>query len=347
MTKKPIQYPVINFERKLIEPSQSLIESYQSFIETIVRNQSHIDEVATSITSAQRGIEKLLHGSNIPRMFEVIQQANSRLSIELTSLQSLVQKFNAASEVIALNARGIWQFEAQLKIIANPTIANSIISKFESAISAYIHWNNLFNPSIEEIISPSTPARENFLTIDMLSNLQSEVSDDDKDDKLVTVRSIAIEEAEQEILITLPNALQAVNPDLYRLWKGAWDSFNSDNPDRIRHSLTSARELVTHVLHALAPDEEVKSWSTDRNHYHNDKPTRRARILYLFAPIERKHLMTKYLYKETEACLELIDILNVGTHSILPQFSDNQIRMILRKVHSMICTLVEVRNARN
>lgn len=43
------------------------------------------------------------------------------------------------------------------------------------------------------------------------------------------------------------------------MWQGAKSALNStDNPDYARHCAVSLRELFTHVIHRLSPDDEIK-----------------------------------------------------------------------------------------
>jgi len=226
------------------------------------------------------------------------------------------------------------------------SVSENLYRSFEPATTAYRVWRESMALSISTEINPpmlpSVPAREQFLTTDFLGSLQkSPIYEKDA----VVVREDIIEEVEEHLLLSLPEALNQLNPSLYRLWRGAWDSLASSNPDKIRHTLTSARELVTHVLHELSPDDQIRAWSTIPQHFDNGRPTRRARLLFIASYIESDTLRD-YLLKEIEACLSLIRVFQVGTHGIAPSFNDPQLKVILRKVHSMICTLVEMRNGR-
>lgn len=96
---------------------------------------------------------------------------------------------------------------------------------------------------------------------------------------------------------------------------------------RARHAAVSLRELSMHVLHRLAPDDEVRAWSQDPNYYHNGRPTRHARILYIcrfvnYGPYAR------YLKKSIAASLAFFDALN-GLHEVRPEISDFQLRLML------------------
>jgi hypothetical protein len=227
------------------------------------------------------------------------------------------------------------------------SVSEDLYRFFEPATTAYRAWRESLAPAfsidIKALMLLSMPVREQFLTTDLLGSLQeTPIYEGDA----VIVRDGIVEEVEEHLLLSLPEALSQMNPSLYRLWRGAWDSLTSSNPDKIRHTLTSARELVTYVLHELSPDEQIRRWSTLPEHYDKEaRPTRRARLLFIVSHVESPALRD-YLFKEVEACLALIQVFQVGTHGIAPSFSESQLKVILRKVHSMICTLVEMRNGK-
>jgi hypothetical protein len=197
-------------------------------------------------------------------------------------------------------------------------------------------WTRKLGLTLENVFH-----REHFLNFDILGQfpgflIETEEEDEAKREQIIT-------EVEDHFLLTLPMALRAMDPELERLWQGAWESMFSSNPDKIRHTLTSARELVTHVLHKLSPDEELRNWSQDENYFSSGKPTREARFMFIYSGIRNSH-MREYVNAEIKSHLKMINIFHVGTHGISPNFTLAELRAILRKVHSMICSLVEIRN---
>ena len=85
-----------------------------------------------------------------------------------------------------------------------------------------------------------------------------------------------------------------------------------------------------HVLHQLAPDGEVFAWTQDQNHYHEGRPTRQARVLYVC-----RHLnygpYGRYLKKSVSATVAFFDTLNC-LHEVRPDVSDFQLRLMLTDV---------------
>ena len=187
-----------------------------------------------------------------------------------------------------------------------------------------------------------TPLREHFLTTDLLHVLteRSEPPPLQHEE-----RTLAIRDAEEQMLLTLPDALSELDSDLHRLWRGAWDAFASNNSDRIRHALVSARELVTHVLHILSPDDQIKKWSNTPGHFERGRPTRKARLLFIYSAINDGPIRDHF-EKEIQASISLVNLFQQGTHEICPDFSDDQVRAILRRLHSTICALVEAHKAK-
>lgn len=134
---------------------------------------------------------------------------------------------------------------------------------------------------------------------------------------------------------SLEELLKILDTQLISLLDGARQSLESTNPDRIRHFSASLRELFTHVMHKLAPDEDVKNWSSSPAHYDNGRPTRRARLLYICRSWNREPF-SDFLEKDVEAATKLLTLFQKGTHGVSPNFTDDQLRVMLVR---MECTL--------
>jgi hypothetical protein len=137
----------------------------------------------------------------------------------------------------------------------------------------------------------------------------------------------------------LETILNQLDPSLIKLWRGAKEALNSTNPDAIRHFIISLRELLTHVIHKLSPDDEVKAWSSLPEHYYQNRPTRRARLLYIcrginFGPF--KVLMEK----DIETHIAFINLFQEGTHAIASPFTTSQLETLLIKAESSIRFLI-------
>ena len=142
--------------------------------------------------------------------------------------------------------------------------------------------------------------------------------------------------------VKLDLLLRKLDPRLCNLLHGARAAAVSDNPDKTRHVCVSIRELMTHILHRLAPDKEVSKWTSDPNRFHNDKPTRESRFLYICQGVTPGAL-SDYFAAEAKSVIALANVLQKGTHGLGVEFSPFQLQLILNRIEGILCTLMEIR----
>ena len=133
------------------------------------------------------------------------------------------------------------------------------------------------------------------------------------------LEQITIPEDEQVVLdeyevIVIPEEksledwLGKINSGFPSLLQGARAVLNTDNPDRARHVTVSLRELIGRVLHQFAPNNEIKTWSTNPSDYDDKgKPTRRARVLYICRTINCNPL-SEFVEADVKSILALIRV---------------------------------------
>lgn len=167
------------------------------------------------------------------------------------------------------------------------------------------------------------------------------------------LESITIEEKEEieeeelktdiiyENEIGLSYYLNKLDSNLYYMWLGAKKALESRNPDRVRHFSISIRELITHVLNTLAPNNEVKKWSTSEEHLHEGKPTRKARILYICREIKTENF-EKYVNADVNSMIEFINLFQEGSHAIKASFTEKQLIAMRTKAESTLKFLLEI-----
>ncbi len=162
---------------------------------------------------------------------------------------------------------------------------------------------------------------------------------------IVEIEEIEEEEIKTDIIyeneIGLTYYLNKLDKDLYKMWIGAKDALESKNPDRIRHFSISLRELMTHVLHSLAPTEQVKQWTKDPVHFHQGKPTRKARILYICRDIKTSNF-ENYVNADVNSMIEFINLFQEGSHAKSPSFTDKQLIAMRTKAESTLKFLLEI-----
>ena len=167
------------------------------------------------------------------------------------------------------------------------------------------------------------------------NTVEDEETEDD--DELVITEALA------ESLPSADALLADFNEGLCHLLQGARDSLVSDNRDRARHVTTSVRELFTQVLHAIAPDDEIRTWSTNEQHFQNSRPTRRARLLYICRHINSDPL-TRFIEDDVQAAISFVESLNAGTHVVESRLTGSQLQSIVSRMESLLVFLLQLRN---
>ncbi len=123
--------------------------------------------------------------------------------------------------------------------------------------------------------------------------------------------------------------------------KGARESASSRNPERVRHTCVSYRELLTQLLHRLAPDNAVAGWTTEKAHFNQGRPTRRARLLYICRNAQGTSLVG-FALADLDSFLAGIDLLQTGTHGIAVAWTDGQFAALQNRAEGLIWLLLEV-----
>jgi hypothetical protein len=153
-------------------------------------------------------------------------------------------------------------------------------------------------------------------------------------------------EIQYENEFTLQQYLPKINPGLLNMWKGAIETFNSNNSDKVRQFTVSLRELFGHLMHTLAPDEAIKKWTIDEIYYDKGKPTRRARLHYICRNISNQPF-NKFVEKDIQSTIEFIAIFQDGTHSIESGFTQQQLIAMKSKAETTLKFLLEIEFSTN
>ena len=134
--------------------------------------------------------------------------------------------------------------------------------------------------------------------------------------------------------------LAELDPAFAQMYEGSRSSIQGNNVDRSRHVLVSLRELCNHLLRRLAPDDAVLIWVQDSSLLHNEKPTRKARILYVCRNLNFDPLAT-FVRKDTTAILALFDVLQ-RIHELQPELTDDQLHAIHLRTGSWLTYLLKI-----
>lgn len=127
--------------------------------------------------------------------------------------------------------------------------------------------------------------------------------------------------------------------DLIPLLEGARDAILRNGPDHVRHAVTSLREAVTHLMHRLAPDDELRAWSKSEHDFDKGRPTRRARLRYIYRAVDSGPF-GEFVVKDVDAVLALFDVFQQGTHGISSDIAQQKLSALLVRVNYVIHFLI-------
>ena len=170
----------------------------------------------------------------------------------------------------------------------------------------------------------------------------------DQHDEEIETEIQLVEEAENDVSDCIP-LLQQFDPEIANMYIGAQNALYGNNIDRDRHMLISLRELWNHLLRRLAPNDDVNDWISKLPNQsdlrHNDKPTRRARILCICREINHDQL-TGFVVDDTRALLNLFEFFN-RVHKLSIGLTDQQLRAILFRSNSWLTYVLRISNWHN
>jgi hypothetical protein len=276
-------------------------------------SKAWIDQIGT-LNSA--GVKAIL-GNHLLKSTEVSLFAQSALSAlpakELMNAMELSQGYGFIAKSIAFNH----SFQA-------------LFESFEGSRSAFLN----LPPTLS-----SLPAVEFFNLTDLIRISSPGVSEES--DEFVEDRAQLRREIQVDTQDALEELLHSLDPNLTLLRIGARQALKSKNPDRIRHFTISYRELFTSVLHTLAPDDEVSKWTKDPALFSHNRPTRKARMLYICRYINQEPF-NDLVEKDIEAGLSALNFFNKGTHKIDVNYTPDQLAILEIRMEGTLRFLLEI-----
>lgn len=225
---------------------------------------------------------------------------------------------------------------------------NIFSSNFQNLSNSYEHLTNSFVDGNQNLFSISPEisrlsAIEYFNATDLVVSISlREVNQTEFEEEKSDVREIIYLET-QDILDYL---LSEINNDFIKMRQGAKQALKSTNPDRIRHFITSYRELFTHIVHTLAPDKEIKEWTTDAEFFSNGRPTRKARMLYIYRNNNQSQIKT-FIEKDIDSTLEAMNLFQKGTHATDSSFTEFQLKALEIRIEATLRLLLESNRIEN
>ncbi|MGZ3646853.1 MAG: pPIWI-associating nuclease domain-containing protein [Ktedonobacteraceae bacterium] len=140
--------------------------------------------------------------------------------------------------------------------------------------------------------------------------------------------------------------LYQIHPALYTMWQGARQTLASHNPDRARQVRVSLRTLLDNLTRKLAPDAEIKAWSTDPQYYQdNGKPNKKGRIFYICRHIQSgDSSFAQFLEADVNAITSLWISLN-QLHVPEQTISDVQLRIMVERFEAALLMFIRASGA--
>ncbi len=186
---------------------------------------------------------------------------------------------------------------------------------------------------VEELVAPSAVKEE-------AEEAEAGVADDRQNRRQLR------EELQQESQHQLRPALEALDPRLIKMWDGGGLALSGENPDQVRHFSASRRELMTHVLHLLAPDDEIRKWNTEPSLYHEGKPTRMARLRYICRSIDQAPF-GEFVKSDCRSMLATFDLFQRGTHELEVGFTPEQLKALAARAEHHLLFLLQLGTSQN
>lgn len=226
-------------------------------------------------------------------------------------------------------------------INANDRLRTDIYGKFLNFSNSYLGlYQSLDQPVFNAGSIPShilaLPPTEFFNGTDLLEA----ISNSDEEDQYIAAKQDLRSKLSSQVRDELESLLADLDKHLVSLWQGVVQSLNSSNADRSRHFLISLRELFTQVLHRLAPDREVRAWSSAPEHFHNGEPTRQARLLFICRGINDDPF-NSFVKKDVSSMVSFWDIFN-RVHQFEILITQRQLEAFKIRVEGALRFLLEI-----
>lgn len=324
------------------EVSRSLGKLIEDFSHTRQLRVPGVSAFVRPRRDLQKALERITESAKLPS--ENLTRALSESTATYESLcktlvsEELVETARLGSTSLQL-FRGV-STEALDNLAASRSMASRISSALGAHTRAYSDLTESLGAQVQELatIPPlmvESPAVEVFRE----ANLLWTTSGGTIDEEVESSREEITTELDRSNRKELPSLLEEVDPALVPMWRGAREAVDSDNPDRARQVSTSLRELFNWTVRELAPEEDVRNWTTDPEHFTDDgRITRRARLLFICRGINSDPF-TDYLQKDVRAVLAFQDLFH-RLHRKEVDFSDRQLDALVDRSESNLMFLI-------
>jgi len=222
-------------------------------------------------------------------------------------------------------------------------ISNHLRKLASNSVSAFVEsYSDLFATfkegpagvlSYAPVVSTNPPL-EFYFNARLISPVEI-TADESPEDALISRKLL------EETTGDLEKLLIEIDPALITLWRGARSVLESTHPDATRHFSVSLRELLTHVVHKLAPDDRVRAWTNAPGDFHEGKPKRRTRLRYICRDSNLQSF-GNFVERDIDAVLACTTVLEEGTHSLNASLRRTQREWLLWRTEVTIGFLIRI-----
>lgn len=303
----------------------------------------------TGLDLASTAIASLSAVAKIERRYfeetaSIISMARERHGIFSAAQRLTAPYLGAAACMVALEARFTEISAAALPRVSSDLLSGASVSALRDhlsvlSVAASTTWKNydtvIAMPQSTAVLDwLRRPATELYNATQVVAAISLEPDAEVERDE-------EIEAGIDEMNDAFEARLRRLNPELVHLYRGGVEALERGGTDWQRHTTVSFRELLTHVLHKLAPDDEVKKIAT-QDEIVRDKPTRIVRLRYIYGTVANG-AVTDFFAADVKAAIKLFDFLNDGTHRLGVCATPPQLRFIKSRLVGLVSSMLEAR----
>lgn len=323
-----------NLRKELLEPQK------------ITENLTGIAKLKEGLFESQNNIRSILNYSNLEKEFKSNLYPTEKLkqlveySNQIDTLSSLTKTLKI--EGLTENYLSKFAIEDAGKLISlSDNYRKSLLADFDHFSSAYSRLAELRDTKLLDAFPANLFLEYPALEILESTNLIEVITEEDSDRELESERISSRDDVLRNLEGLEKFLIDIGVTELIVMWKGAIDAIESEHSDYARHCSVSLRELLTQVLHRLAPEEEIKKWTDNPQMFDRNRPTRRARLLYICRSVN-EDIFTDFIDKDVSSILEFFKLFQRGTHQVQIPFTKRQLQAMKSKVESTLCYLIEI-----
>lgn len=299
-----------------------------SYMKSIRRNFELMESITKphqDLIAQMNKFDHLLSSPVLRQMEELSNTVNKMLPKYSNDFLLSSSMFEAYRHSILVVPDVFKEFEAQNHRLIDTT--KQLSSVLDKICIDIIKPPIIFDMLPDYLIAPLMSGSSHFQVLKSIHYIDTSVEDETEEDYFEAVNANCS---------TAEKKIEAANKNWIVLLNGAEQSFLSKNPDKVRHTIISLRELITQILHTYAPDDDLKRKYTEPKYYYDGKPTRRTRIEYILFNKYSNSSLLDIIDKDIVAILEIFNLFQAGTHKVVSSLSDDELKFILKRTILLI-----------